>query len=179
MEPSVEENREEESLDEMFSLRKKRKKKSDAPLKNELEPTEEIAPLYDYSYMLSRVYEQRVHTPTQATRVSILGPKVHRVSIKKSIWLNFKECCESIDRDHIHVAKFFNEESGTECIINNNHLVMKGNMQQRIIETVYKKYITKYVRCQNCQSVRTKINRDPKTKLNFLVCEVCSCNYSI
>ena len=118
----------EENLDEMFSLHKKRKKKSDKHQtkesrldKNETEITEEIVHLYDYSYMIHRVYEQRVHTPTQAMRVSILGPKMHRVSIKKSIWLNFKECCESIYRDHAHVAKFFNDESGMECFINNHH----------------------------------------------------------
>jgi hypothetical protein len=94
---------EEQELADMFDLNlKKRKKDKKDKLKdnaklilNDYDP-----PSYTYDMLLNKLYthfqEDNIHIVK--TKNTLKLPLVHRFGSKKTGWINFRECCKSIDR---------------------------------------------------------------------------------
>lgn len=47
------------------------------------------------------------------------------------------------------------------------------------MERIYKKYLEQYVRCSNCKSYTTKLDKDPSTRLYMLECKQCGATRSV
>lgn len=93
----------------------------------------------------------------------------------RSAWTNFKEVCDLLKRPLDHACSFFIKELGTEASISGeSQLFLKGKYNSTKIETLIAKYVKEYVRCPNCKSFDTVLNKNNNTRLVMLECNFCS-----
>lgn len=150
-----------------LSQKKRKKKKS-----NLCEP-ETLSDEYPYIYLLQRIYA--LHPPApHAPRTSVPVPRMTHGG-RRSTWTNFQAMCESLSRPQIHLMAYVCSELNTDVSIDaDKKLVIKGRYDTRHIEAVVRKYIPLYVSCGVCNVLETEMERDPTTRLVFIVC--CSCH---
>ena len=117
---------------------------------------------------------------TKKTKVSISLPQVGPLGSRKSVWANFEETIRSIERKLEHAQAYFAAELGTEVNLNEkNQLVMKGRFTQKQIQSILKSYLKDYVKCKNCKSYKTELERDPATRVYILRCKACGASNSV
>lgn len=179
-----------ESMDEellkMLDLSKKKKPKKDKDKKlkkeniEEQEAVVEDKPTYSYQSLLERVYSNMEPEERKKINLKLTAPTVNRLSSKKTIWSNFKECCFSINREKDHIQQFILCELNTEGSIDGNgFLMLKGIYNQKNIENLLRKYLSLYVQCLLCRGINSTIQRDQATRLNFLVCNDCKSSRTV
>ena len=143
----------------------------------------DIGTAYDYEFLLERVYENmRKNNPllTKKTKMSISVPQVGMLGTKKSLWANFEDIISSVDRKLEHAQQYFGAELSTEVFLNDKkQLVMKGRYNQKQIQSVLKNYLKDYVKCQNCKSYKTELERDASTRIYVLRCKACGASNSV
>ncbi|KAI2661381.1 Eukaryotic translation initiation factor 2 subunit 2 [Labeo rohita] len=197
---------EEDDLDQMLKLKKKKHKKvefveeSDTVEKDDVVEDDKSAdgitfssqsgPAWagserDYTYdeLLSRVFNiMREKNPDMVAgekrKFVMKPPQVVRVGTKKTSFVNFTDICKLLHRQPKHLLAFLLAELGTSGSIDgNNQLVIKGRFQQKQIENVLRRYIKEYVTCHTCRSPDTILQKD--TRLYFLQCETCHSRCSV
>ena len=179
----------EQLLNEMFSLKKKKKKK-DKDKDREKDSREKDKekndfnkyefeydpPTYSYKDLLDRLYSNIDDNSSEFThKKNILKmPIVQRMGLKKTGWINFKDCCLNLGKEQTHIQSFLINELSTECNIDSHgYLIIKGKYNNKNIETVLRKYIIDYAQCLICKSLETTTRRDVSSRLNFLDCTAC------
>ena len=106
---------------------------------------------YTYEELLNRVFNiMREKNPDMVAgekRKSVMKPpQVVRVGTKKTSFVNFTDICKLLHRQPKHLLAFLLAELGTSGSIDgNNQLVIKGRFQQKQIENVLRRYISKCV----------------------------------
>lgn len=175
---------EDKELAEMFDLKLKKRKKE----KKDKEKTKEEKinkyiyseeydpPSYSYETLLNKLYShfENNNIKIEKNKNTIKLPVVHRVSSKKTGWVNFKDCCISIDRDQSNIVSYITNELSTQANIDGNGtLIIKGIYHQKNIENVLRKYVINYVQCSVCKSLETTNRKDQNTRINFLDCKSC------
>jgi len=99
---------------------------------------------------------------------------VARIGTTRTVWINFYLSCQAVNRKEDHVQSYLLSEFVTSGSIDKkNRLVLKGRFSVRQIESVWKKYLVEYVRCNHCHSFRTNINRENDLHISFIECENC------
>jgi translation initiation factor 2 subunit 2 len=128
--------------------------------KDDLDATEEAEPVdnspwagsdrdYTYEELLERVFNiMRQKNPKmvggQKKKLVMKPPQVVRVGAKKTSFVNFTEICKQVHRQPKHLLAFLLAELGTSGSVDGNHqLVIKGRFQQKQIETVLRRYISR------------------------------------
>jgi len=181
---------EDQELLDMFDLKlKKRKKdkkekdkeKDDILTLNKFSDNYE-PPTYTYETLLNRLYtnfqDDNIHIVK--TKNTLKLPIVHRISSKKTGWVNFKECCTSIGREQTNILNYLISELSTEANIDGNGvLLIRGIYNQKNIENVLRKFIINFVQCNVCKSLETNNKKDSNTRLNFLECSACKSRRSL
>ncbi|KAF7238928.1 Eukaryotic translation initiation factor 2 subunit 2 [Varanus komodoensis] len=152
---------------------------------------------YTYDELLNRVFNiMREKNPDMVAgekrKFVMKPPQVVRVGTKKTSFVNFTDICKLLHRQPKHLLAFLLAELGTSGSIDgNNQLVIKGRFQQKQIENVLRRYISKYivqehvihpwkkeyVTCHTCRSPDTILQKD--TRLYFLQCETCHSRCSV
>jgi len=150
-----------------FGKKKHKKNKENIPVIRDEQ-------LYEYEYLLKRLYEMKGEKDCEKktnTKLIIPIPRLSRYGLRVQ-WINFKITCEILNRDPAHVSKYFNKELGSQSYSINAEggLLLKGRYDQTKIETILKKYIIEHVTCSACKSSNTKI-----IKVNRLPMIVCDC----
>lgn len=105
-------------------------------------------------------------------------PDIERLH-KKIIIKNFGVIAKQLDRPIPHVMNFFLSELGSEGSQAGDQLTIKNRLQQKNVESLFKKYITEYVQCQLCKSQKTILEKDKQTRLEILQCENCKSQRSV
>ena len=174
---------EEQEILDMFNLKlkKHKKEKKDKDLKDKqnkyYEDYEDYdPPNYTYEMLLNKLYLnfQDNDINTIKTRNTLKLPMIHRFGSKKTGWINFKECCASIDREQTYIINYLTSELSTQANLDGNGiLLIKGIYNQKNIENVLRKFIVNFVQCSACKSLETKNKKDSLKRVNFLEC--CSC----
>jgi translation initiation factor 2 subunit 2 len=144
----------------------------------------DIGTTYDYNDLLERICEnmKKNYNPllTKKTKMSIALPQVGALGSRKSLWANFEEIISSVDRKLEHAQNYLGAELSTEVYLNDkNQLVMKGRYNQKQIQNVLKNYLKDYVKCQNCKSYKTELERDASTRIYVLRCKACGASNSV
>ena len=109
---------------------------------------ESTAPI-KYNLLLSRFYALlHSHHPDLASSGSksykIPPPQCLREGNKKTIFANISEICKRMKRSDEHVTQFLFAELGTSGSVDGNkRLVIRGRFQQKQIENVLRRYISK------------------------------------
>ena len=103
-----------------------------------------------------------------------------REGTKKTVFVNLMEICNAMHRSHEHVTQYLMAELGTSGTLDGqNRLIIKGRFLPKVFEGVLRHYFIDYVICQMCKSSDTKLVKDPKTRLNSCVCQVCGSSRSV
>lgn len=78
-------------------------------------------------------------------RYTIAPPQVAREGTKKTVFANVSDICRRMHRQPEHVIQFLYSELGTQGSVDGaQRLIMKGRYNQKQIENVLRKYISKY-----------------------------------
>lgn len=132
---------------------------------------------YSYQYLLDRIYNLiKKSNPefVEKTRVNIAVPIVNRVGRSRSVWVNFADICNSLNRPTDHLFQFILSELGCEGSIGGeNQFLLKNKYNNKHIESLLKKYIIDYVQCQNCKSTKTILKKDNSTRMQVMACTIC------
>ena len=131
-------------------------------------------------------------------------PQCLREGNKKTIFANIADICKRMKRTDEHVTSFLFAELGTSGSVDGNRrLVIKGRFQQKQIENVLRRYISKlniipsplfrnfstkhgsltsttveYVTCKTCRSPDTELNKG-ENRLYFVTCNSCGSRRSV
>ena len=100
----------------------------------------------------------------------------------RSVWKNFGETSSIFKREKEHLQAFILKELGTEGNIageNSEQLSLKGRITSTKVEALIKKYAILYIRCPNCKSLDTTLNKNPSTRLRMLECNYCNTKISV
>jgi translation initiation factor 2 subunit 2 len=132
---------------------------------------------YTYNFLLDRIYGliKKLNPDfVEKTRVNIAVPIVNRVGRSRSVWVNFAEICNTLNRPTDHMFQFILSELGCEGSIGGeNQFLLKNKYTNKHIESLLKKYVLDYVQCTNCKSTKTILKKDNSTRMQVLVCSIC------
>jgi len=139
----------------------------------------------DYSYpeLLTRIFKiLDENNPelvrTKRSKIIIKPPTVFREGTKKTVWANFADICNSMNRQQDHMLAYALAELGTSISVDgNNRLVIKGRFNPKQIENVIKHYISDYVMCRTCRSHETNLKKE--NRLYFVQCVSCGSTRSV
>ena len=84
---------------------------------------------------------------------------------RKSGILNFVPICNKLKRQPQQVMLFFLSELNTDGSIAENQLIVKYRLTTNQAETLFRKYIKNYVKCELCKSTNTILERDKQNRL--------------
>jgi translation initiation factor 2 subunit 2 len=142
-----------------------------------LNPEDTKTSEYTYQFLLDRVYGliKRLNPDVvEKTRVNIAVPIVNRVGRSRSVWVNFADICNSLNRPMDHLFQFILTELGCEGSIGGeNQFLLKNKYNNKHIESLLKKYVLDYVQCTNCKSTKTILKKDNSTRMQVLACTIC------
>ena len=86
--------------------------------------------------------------PSVRKKIIIKHPAVEKLLGKRSLWSNFDETCNTLERKPEHLLQYVSAELNTDCSLNSEQqLVMKGKVTNKQIESVLKKYISNFLLC--------------------------------
>ena len=155
-----------------LSLVKKKKKKKPVLVEGTTE-----TPLVTYSEMLDAIYSKLTVKDVQH-KSKFPAPELVRIGAKKSMWSNFQSFYDILHRKPDHLMTFLlNELSIEGSIDSNQHLLFKGLVRQKQIESLLKKYISEYVSCGSCRGLDTDLTKE--NRLYVIVCRACKASRSV
>ncbi|KAF0974148.1 hypothetical protein FDP41_006758 [Naegleria fowleri] len=134
---------------------------------------------YKYPELLERIFDTlKKNNPElgggKRKPIKVKTPQVARDGPKKTVLINFTEICANLHRAEQHVLDYLFAELGTTGNLDgSNRLVIRGAFKSKDIENLLRKYITEYVVCKICNSLDTRLNRDPTTRLYSIHCANC------
>lgn len=155
----------------------------------------------DYEDLLSRFFtllsqKNPDHASSGSKSYKIPPPQCLREGNKKTIFANIAEICKRMKRTDEHVTSYLFAELGTSGSVDGSRrLVIKGRFQQKQIENVLRRYISKcnlpvlnwtifntfpveYVTCKTCRSPDTELNKG-ENRLYFITCNSCGSRRSV
>ena len=129
-----------------------------------------IETLYQYRDLLAAVCRDTPHNTGRD--INIMAPEV-RIMGPKTNFINFTKVCVCFDRDCSHLKQYIDLELSTTSSTNiDGVLIIHGKFRTGGIQKVLLKYITEYVQCVSCQSIKTTLIKEDK--LSFINC--CDCH---
>ncbi len=140
---------------------------------------------YYYPELLARITDMlKRNNPelsgARAKKIRMKIPQVAKDGPKKTVFINFAEICQNLNRQQEHVLQFLTAELGTNGTTDSNsRLTVKGSFKGKDIESVLRKYITEYVMCRVCGSLETSLSRDANTRLYSLSCASCGASRTV
>jgi len=124
----------------------------------------------DYRKMLDEAYSELPPSVFEHKRFEVPRPSI-TISGSRTIFHNFKEICDVINRDPNHVLKFLSKEMATAAAMEGGRVIFQGRFEAETLERLIKRYVDQYVMCPVCRRPDTKIVKEKR--LYFLECEAC------
>jgi translation initiation factor 2 subunit 2 len=172
-----------EEVAAMFDLSKMKKKKKKKKVEESVATNDSKFANYTYDQLLDRVakiIEEKNPELGEKRRHTMKPPQLMRVGTKKTLWVNYVETCNAMNRSPEHVFTYFMAELGTDGSPDDKgRLTIKGKYMPKYIESLLRKYIVEYVTCTMCRSPQTTLTRDSHSRLYFLHCQKCGSSRSV
>jgi translation initiation factor 2 subunit 2 len=176
-----------EDIEENFELllkQKKKKKKINIEINtiNDNEVVDKEQTFVSYDEMLQRVLTllNKTTNETPKNKLVLQQPIVQKLNNKKSLWTNFANICISLNRSKDHVMNYILTECCVEGSIDGNEqFLLRGKFDHKQIESILRKYIVEYVKCNECSQLKTEITKDPVLRLQFICCLNCGSKRSV
>ena len=116
----------------------------------------------------------------ESKKFTITMPNVGPLGSRKTMWANFEEIISSINRKLDHVKSFVEADLGVESNLNEkNQLVIKGRFSPKQIKQIMKNYLKEYVKCRNCKSFNTELEKDAAIRSFILKCKECGATTAV
>lgn len=126
-----------------------------------------------YFKMLEEAYKK---IPETGVRKSESRFKVPRVRIfyhgkNRTIFLNFKEICDVINRDPNLLRKFLSKELAAPSSPSGNRLIFHARIDETTLQNTVEYFIRRYVRCPICGGYDTRLLKADRRLV--LKCDIC------
>ncbi len=128
--------------------------------------------LYDYDYLLKRLYERLPARGTRASRFTMPKLAVVRVG-DKTIIRNFREVCDALRREPRLVMRYLLRELATSGTYDEESgmLTLHTRVSTQTLNTLMERFVKTYVICPTCGAPDTRLEKRGRTWV--LVCEAC------
>lgn len=152
------------------SLKKKKKKKTTI----QVDDGE-----YEYQFLVDRIFNlMQENNPgrslTEDSKFKIPPPILGKDGTRITVWTNFADICDKMNRKYDHVRDYALAEMGTTGSLDaEKRFNIKGRFQPKQIQTVLRHYIDEYVICRTCKSPKTAMDREKQQRVNFIQCQQC------
>ena len=130
----------------------------------------------NYEEMLKRARSQLPPEILEHKRFDIPRPRCSVIGMR-TIFRNYKEVCDALNRDPHHLLKFLSREMATAGTIDRSRVVFQGKFRYDTFERLIKRYVDEFVTCPVCKRPDTRIIKEKR--LYFLICEACGAKSSI
>jgi len=130
----------------------------------------------NYEEMLKRARSQLPPEVLEHKRFDIPRPRCSVIGMR-TIFRNYKEICDALNRDPHHLLKFLSREMATAGTTDRSRVVFQGKFRYDTFERLIKRYVDEFVTCPVCKRPDTKIIKEKR--LYFLICEACGAKSSI
>jgi translation initiation factor 2 subunit 2 len=125
----------------------------------------------DYEDQLDRALDQSPDIAGSGERFQVPEPEVRQEG-NVTVYENFQETVDELDRDDAHVVKFLQNELGTSGHIDESGRArLTGSFTGTRIEAVVEAYAEAYVLCSECGLPDTKLERERGALI--IRCEAC------
>ena len=131
----------------------------------------------DYDEQLERAMADKPDIAGDEDRFEVPDPNV-RPEGNVTVFENFQEVLDRLDREDRHVLKFLQDELGTSAQIDERGRArLTGEFDQDRVSAVIDEYVDTYVLCPECSLPDTKLAREQGAEL--LLCEACGARSSV
>ncbi len=130
----------------------------------------------DYEKMLEEAYSQLPLEVFEHKRYEIPKPNC-TVYGSRTVLHNFKDVCDALNRDQLHVLRYLSKEMATAGTIDGSRAIFQGRFDAENCERLIERYVKEFVMCPVCKRPDTKIVKE--RRLYFLICEACGARSSI
>jgi translation initiation factor 2 subunit 2 len=130
----------------------------------------------DYKELLKHARSQLPSEILEHKRFEIPRPRSF-VTGMRTIFANFKEICDALNREPRHVLKFLSGEMATAATMQGTRANFQGRFGRDTFERLIERYIKEFVVCPICKRPDTKIVKEKR--FLFLICEACGAKSSI
>ena len=96
------------------------------------------------------------------------------ITTTNTFFKNAKDILKTLKCNPDHYVKYMNKELGSVNWVSSSKkdgLVIKGKVRKQKIQLLLQEYIKKYICCNICKSLNTKIIKDKK--INYIYCNKC------
>jgi translation initiation factor 2 subunit 2 len=124
----------------------------------------------DYEKMLDEAYSELPQKSLKHERLEVPKPVCSTFGAR-TIFHNFKEVCDVLNRDPAYILRFMSKEMATAGTIDGSRAIFQGRFEVETCNRLLGRYVNEFVVCPVCKRPDTKIVREKR--LYFLVCEAC------
>ncbi|MFB6280874.1 MAG: translation initiation factor IF-2 subunit beta [Haloferacaceae archaeon] len=131
----------------------------------------------DYDDRLDRAMEHTPDIESEGERFEVPDPEVRQEG-NVTVYENFRETLDRLDREAEDVLKFLQSELGTSAGIDENGRArLTGDFKQRRVADALDSFVEDYVRCQECGLPDTHLVREQGALV--LTCDACGALSSV
>lgn len=124
-----------------------------------------------YEEHLDRAIENTPDIQGSADRFSLPEPTVRQEG-HVTVFENFQETIDQLDRAEDHLMKYLQNELGTSAAIDERgRLRLTGDFKARRVQDALEEYVEGYVRCSECRLPDTRLETENGAEI--LRCEAC------
>ena len=129
-----------------------------------------------YDSLLNRAISRTPNPNASGERFIVPKPKTF-IEGRTTVWDNFEEIRDTLNRDQDQFIKFLLKEMGTAGKVEGNRLVLQGRFTSEQIGALVDEYVGEYVRCAECGRPDTKLVK--YDRVTTLKCDACGAQRSI
>jgi len=131
----------------------------------------------DYDEQLERALEEKPDIAAKESRFEVPDPNM-RTEGNVTVFENFQELLDRVDRPEDHVLKFLQDELGTSAQIDERGRVrLTGEFNESRVTAVIEEYVDQYVICPECGLPDTHLTTEQGAEL--LECDACGARSSV
>ena len=125
---------------------------------------------FDYESLLERAREN-IPTDISSKRRWMLPPPQILIEGNNTIFRNFKDVIDMMERDEDHFFQYILNEFGTSGARDGPRARFKGRIPPKRIKKTIINYVNTYIKCSQCSAPDTHFIKDGRTTL--LKCQAC------
>lgn len=96
---------------------------------------------------------------------------------RTTVWDNYEEIREKLNRDTEHFGKFILRELGTAGKVEGTRMILQGHFSADSLTALVNEYVAEYVKCAECGRPDTKLIK--YDRVTTLKCDACGAQRSV
>jgi translation initiation factor 2 subunit 2 len=131
----------------------------------------------DTEYMINRAYNELELIHKEKKKPTFVQPNIISKD-RKTFFINFEDCCKSMNRTQEYVKKYLESETNiSTSILGDGGLKFDVQIKPPQIKNIITHFIKELVICKDCKSCITILEKD--TRITYLICNACNSKKSI